>query len=1153
MKLNLRRYLSIATALIVFIGLIPLTAWWLINDVAASQWLLQQVFGVFSQQMSVDAVRGRLRDGIELENFKFHSDSQNIQLKRALLRWQLEELSSGLLKINELNLDGITVVMTKTEEESEFDPLAKIELPLQITLDNFVLTNLQLKQDKDSYQVDKLQFSAETLENQLYLHSLTVQGQGLTATVKGKTKLGEGFAFGLNIAWQFNSPKQGQWHGTVTAKGDSAAVSFDNQISSPFILQQQGRVENLMLAPVLTTNGRWQNLRWPLTGKTVQISSKAGDFNVSGSAQKYQLQLHAQLSQARLAQAQLQFNGNGTDQDLHIAQLNLHSRLGQLQVKGDVGWQKAPHFDVQAIGEHFNPAIVMPGMAGDLSFKTALKGQLLAEKLQFAINIDHLTGKLRNYPVLAQGQLNLVDKQLDIKTMKLASGANKFSVHGALGEKNAALDIAVSAPKLNSLWPTLGGQLTADAHLQGELSNPAVQLKAKGKQLHFEQHAVKDIAINLNYTADALKKSQLQFSAAGLSSGATKITQLTISGQGLKQQHSFTAQVNSEQGSVNLALTGGLQNNNWQARLSELNINQPRAGRWQLTSPVALAVSKHSTGMDVLLGESCFGQAAAIFCMQGSYPANGDFQGAFHASLPDELAQKYLPATVKLTGQLTAAGAVQKTLGGLTGHYQLSMSSNTKVSMTIDKQQTTIPFNQVLLAGTLQGTQVNNDLNILFADKNYLRGQLRVDTGTTQAMSGQLFAGIADFALLTPYISPLSDLKGNLTAAVDIAGTLVKPALTGNVLLNNTTVTAEQAGIRIQDINLKLHSLASNPEQVLISGGLKSGEGMMNLTGKVQLNPDAGYPAELLISGNQFEAVKLPQAQVTVSPELNCKYANNKGAVSGKLTLAKAQIQMEELPANATVPSEDEQIVGENKNTQKSVPAPQIGVDIVIDLGKQTHFSGLGLNTDLIGNLKLTKKAQNLVMFGNVDMQNARYKSYGQDLTVRRGRFVFNGPPASPMIDVEAIRLSKSQKVTAILKLTGPVQSPQTQISSEPSLPESDALAYLVTGRALNQLTKSDGNMLASAALSYGAGKVAWLAEKFGIDEIEVEEGESMKDSLMAVGQYLTPDFYVGAKVGLFNKQPILTMKYKITEGLSISTQAGESQRVYINYEFSHK
>jgi translocation and assembly module TamB len=243
----------------------------------------------------------------------------------------------------------------------------------------------------------------------------------------------------------------------------------------------------------------------------------------------------------------------------------------------------------------------------------------------------------------------------------------------------------------------------------------------------------------------------------------------------------------------------------------------------------------------------------------------------------------------------------------------------------------------------------------------------------------------------------------------------------------------------------------------------------------------------------------------------------------------------------------------EKKDTTPKTPPPKMSVDVALDLGKEVKFTGLGFKTELAGTLALKEKNENLAVFGTVDMKKARFKSYGQDLTVRRGRFVFNGSSSNPMLDVEAIRVSKSQQVTAILKVTGDVKTPKTHISSEPALPEADALAYLITGRALNQLTKSDGNMLASAALSYGAGQVSWIAEKFGIDEMELQEGESMKDSLMAVGQYLTPSFYVGAKVGLFNKQTILVMKYKFTEGFNISTQVGDSQRAYLNYEFSHE
>ena len=96
---------------------------------------------------------------------------------------------------------------------------------------------------------------------------------------------------------------------------------------------------------------------------------------------------------------------------------------------------------------------------------------------------------------------------------------------------------------------------------------------------------------------------------------------------------------------------------------------------------------------------------------------------------------------------------------------------------------------------------------------------------------------------------------------------------------------------------------------------------------------------------------------------------------------------------------------------------------------------------------------------------------------------------------------------------------------------------------------ENEGNMLANAALSYGGKQASWITDKLGIHEFEVQEGETLHDTLVSVGQYLTPDFYVGAKVGLFNKQASMVLKHKITDGINFETQAGTSQRVKLNYE----
>jgi translocation and assembly module TamB len=287
-----------------------------------------------------------------------------------------------------------------------------------------------------------------------------------------------------------------------------------------------------------------------------------------------------------------------------------------------------------------------------------------------------------------------------------------------------------------------------------------------------------------------------------------------------------------------------------------------------------------------------------------------------------------------------------------------------------------------------------------------------------------------------------------------------------------------------------------------------------------------------------------------VSPTLKILFAEGKGTLSGTVSVPKAIMTLQELPENAVTTSPDEVILGEAKVPETAAVETHIDTDIAVELGKQVRFSGQGLDTYLQGHLRIVTSDGKIAMNGNVDLNKATYKRFGQDLTVRKGRFLFNGPVDNPWLDVEAIRLSKSKQVTAVLSLSGTLQKPKTLISSEPSLPEADALAYLITGGSLSQVSKSQGDRVASAALSYGAGQVSWVAGKLGIDELALEEGETLQDTLVTVGQYLTPDFYVGTKVGLFNKQAVLVLKHKLTDKINLETQTGTSKRVKLNYEF---
>jgi translocation and assembly module TamB len=211
------------------------------------------------------------------------------------------------------------------------------------------------------------------------------------------------------------------------------------------------------------------------------------------------------------------------------------------------------------------------------------------------------------------------------------------------------------------------------------------------------------------------------------------------------------------------------------------------------------------------------------------------------------------------------------------------------------------------------------------------------------------------------------------------------------------------------------------------------------------------------LKSKDFEVAKLPEAQNAVSPDLKIALNDQQKQIDGQLEVPKAILKIQDIPGNAVKVSVDEVILGEEKLEDNTRPPPDINADTGAKLGKQVNFTEQGLQINLVGNLKIIKTGEKMVMQGNVDMEKASTKRFGQDLTVRKGRFLFKGSADNSWLDVEAIRLSRSKKVTVILALTGTLKNPQTRISSEPSLPESEALAYLVTGNPLSQVKQGKG------------------------------------------------------------------------------------------------
>jgi translocation and assembly module TamB len=74
------------------------------------------------------------------------------------------------------------------------------------------------------------------------------------------------------------------------------------------------------------------------------------------------------------------------------------------------------------------------------------------------------------------------------------------------------------------------------------------------------------------------------------------------------------------------------------------------------------------------------------------------------------------------------------------------------------------------------------------------------------------------------------------------------------------------------------------------------------------------------------------------------------------------------------------------------------------------------------------------------------------------------------------------------------------------------------------------------------------VSSKLGFDSFTVESGSTLEDSALGLGKYITPDLLMRYKVGLFDRQSVLSIDYNLTKHIKLEVETGISQSVDISY-----
>jgi len=1155
MRFIKRLSLKLAAQVLVTVSVILLSsALWLINTEPGSRWLLKTLVAEIPQ-ISVAEINGTIGQRLHLKQVKYQPDKDfSVLISELTLHWQLVELLIGHLHIASLNVNDVLINGLPAKDNDTSEKQKSIpNIPLAISIDELKLTQLNWLNGEQTAEIKLLSGAATLQDNQLSLLHLKLLIPQLKASANAEVMLNAELAFKGQVDWAYRLDEH-TIKGQLNLLGTKQQVRFNNQMTGMLVAQQSGVIDLSEGEPKLNLTGHWEKLRWPLSGKP-QFSSSRGEIAILGKLNDYKSRLNAELMTTTgvfNTGFVLDFIAKGNQQGLIVERLQLKPEQGELNVKGELKWSQALEGEFNVAATDFNPSTVGSKVAGNLAIKAHIKAKLENNEIQAGLQIKKLSGTLHQQPVNAVAKIKLEGQQIAVDSLKLMAGKNKLTAQGHISSQQADFNVSIIAPDLASAWPNLSGALNAKVSMKGSLQQPTVKAQLEASQLNYQESHITQLFFNTDYQHASQQQSTLELSAHGVRVQQNEIEQFKLQLNGNQQAHKILLDLQSSLANLHIAADGQWSKPQWIAQVNQLWVEHVQLKKWQLVKPTQLVLQPHKTQSQFKLDNSCLIQADARACVFAKGELERDYEAHFDLSkIPLALTQHWLPEGLSLLGALSAKAQLSSFNQALSANINANIIDGLVRVGANDSVQHELNFKTPKLQLEYAGDHLSSQIKISAAETDFITANIYVDKANAKGvrlLSGAIKTEVADMSLLDSFIADIEKLQGVFIADLALSGNTGNPVITGLAQWKNGRFDVPRLGNTFKNIQLQVKSADEKTERLLLNLEVESGSGILTGVGHLDLLPQQQFPLQLHLKGKHFQLAQLPEAEVIISPNVRIKKQGIVSEIEGVLKIDKAEIEVKSLPETAVSLSEDEVIISKEQITVKKQSSQQVHANLKIQFGEKTHFSGFGLDTYLMGDLDYIATQDKQHMQGQAAMKKATYRSYGQDLTIRKGKFVFNGPVDNPWLNIEAIRKASKDDVTAVLKVTGPLKSPITQVYTEPRLPESEALAYLVTGKSLQNTNKNEGNAVANAAFSYGLGQLSWLSDQLGIDEFEVESGDNIEDSALRLGQYLNPDLYVGVTMSLFSNQHAANIRYQLSKHFSINTRAGETQRVDLKY-----
>ena len=678
----------------------------------------------------------------------------------------------------------------------------------------------------------------------------------------------------------------------------------------------------------------------------------------------------------------------------------------------------------------------------------------------------------------------------------------------------------------------------------------------------------------------ATRTMRIDVTATGLVTPEATFATMRAGLTGTLAQHALTLTMKGEDLDLDASAHGGLDTTHgardfaslsWTGTLDTLENRGPWTLRLAAPAAVQLARTQIRVGATKLAVADGDVRLAEFVWDDGRITTSGNFHAVPLATVA-RLAGAPLPfgATVTLGGEWALAAAPR-----LTGHLTLRREAGDVFFARGAAAETRIAAGITVLTAVARFTDGAIDATASLRSARGDAADAKLAIGTVAGapdgriardapLEFSLTGDVPSLQVLQPWIGSAAVVSGR--AHIDIAarGTVGSVALSGTLKGDGLRVDAPQYGLHFTDGRIVAH--AADGRVVIDEIVLGAGAGTFRASGEIAgLAPGGERPvARLAWRAEKFRAFNRPDLRLVVGGEGTAAAEGGRITISGKLRADEGTIVYLATP-EATL-GDDVVVKGWSRPATERLRAQDLplAVDLTLDLGDRLTFSGEGIETGLAGIVQVTTGPGGLLGRGTIRTVRGTYFAFGQRLTIDRGRLVFDGPLGNPGLDIVALR--KNLAVEAGVTITGTVKVPVIQLTSNPPVPDSEKLSWLVLGQALDGSSGADLAALqaASAVLlgSHGRPVSATIAQRIGLDDISLRSASATEGGarpgtpgaegqVVAIGKRLTDRLSLVYEQGLSLATNALRLEYELTRSLRLRAEAGTISGVGIYYRRS--